>query len=82
MRECLEYIYKCVNENPFMSEDELYGVLINSKFFRKLGYKRFGKDVRAQRVVPGKRKKLIMFVVMNIKMQFLYWRRKSLLIER
>jgi hypothetical protein len=57
MRECLEYIYKCVNENPLMSEDELYGVLINSKLFTKLGYKKFGKDVRAQRVVPGKRKK-------------------------
>jgi len=57
MRECLEYIYRRVNENPLMSEPELYGVLITSKFFRKLGYKKFGKDVRAQRVVPGKRKK-------------------------
>jgi len=57
MRECLEHIYRRVNGNPSMSEDELYGVLINSKFFRKLGYKKFGKDVRAQRVVPGKRKK-------------------------
>ena len=57
MRERLEYIYRRVNENPSMSEPELYEVLINSKFFRKLGYKKFGKDVRAQRVVPGKRKK-------------------------
>ncbi|MDH5266194.1 MAG: N-6 DNA methylase [Candidatus Bathyarchaeota archaeon] len=57
MKECLEYIYRRVAENPLMSEDELYEVLINSRFFRKLGYKKFGKDVRAQRVVPGKRKK-------------------------
>ena len=57
MKGCLHYIHERVNDNPQMLEDELYEVLLNSGFFKKLGYKKFGKDVRAQYVVAGKRKK-------------------------
>lgn len=40
-----------------MSEDELYRVLDKSDFFRKLGYVKFGVDVRPQYPIPGERKK-------------------------
>lgn len=57
LNECLAYIDKRVNNNPLMSEEELYEVLINSRFFKILGYKSFGRDVKAQYVIAGKRKK-------------------------
>jgi len=40
-----------------MSEDELYRILDKSDFFRKLGYVKFGVDVRPQYPIPGERKK-------------------------
>ena len=57
MEDCLQYIYERVNDDPQMLEDELYEVLVSSGFFKKLGYKKFGKDVRAQYIVAGKMKK-------------------------
>lgn len=57
LKDSLAYILKRVDENPLMSEEELYEVLINSRFFKILGYKSFGRDVKAQYVIAGKRKK-------------------------
>jgi type I restriction-modification system DNA methylase subunit len=56
-KECLWHILREVDDNPLMSEDELYGVLIRAGFFEELGYGKFGVDVKPQYVVPGERKK-------------------------
>jgi len=40
-----------------MSEEELYRVIDDSGFFKKLGYRKFGVDVKPQYPIPGERKK-------------------------
>jgi len=57
LKKCFANILKEVLENPLMSEDELYSVLVKAGFFEELGYERFGVDVKPQYVVPGERKK-------------------------
>jgi hypothetical protein len=57
LRDCLRSIMREVDENPLMSEDELYSLLVRSGFFQKLGYGKFGVDVKPQYVIPGERKK-------------------------
>jgi type I restriction-modification system DNA methylase subunit len=57
LKECLRSILRKVDENPLMSEDELYSVLVRTGFFEELGYEKFGIDVKPQYVIPGERKK-------------------------
>ena len=56
MRECLLSACKMVKRTIQMEEDEVTRCFDESGFFKKLGYKRFGVDIRTQRPLPtGKR---------------------------
>ena len=56
MREYLLSACKMVKRNIQMEEDEVTRCFDESGFFKKLGYKRFGVDIRTQRPLPtGKR---------------------------
>jgi type I restriction-modification system DNA methylase subunit len=55
--ESLKRISSKVEENPMMSEDELYSILVKFGFFEALGYSKFGVDIKPQYIIPGERNK-------------------------
>jgi type I restriction-modification system DNA methylase subunit len=57
LRESLHNISKAVQETPGINEAELYDAFRRYGFFESLGYEKFGKDIRAQQVVIGNRKR-------------------------
>lgn len=57
LKKSLRYILEEVDENPLMTEDELYSVIIESRFFEALEYKKIGVDIKPQYIIPGERKK-------------------------
>lgn len=57
LKKSIGSIVKEVDQNPWMSEDELYNVMIKSDFFKALGYEKIGVDIKPQYIIPGERKK-------------------------